>query len=93
MPKRKTKKSQPSETDATFLLKIFLYFLLGSLWVRFDVSGTSGLQTIGVPVGLIMGLYFAHHEHFQIDRKLEYVILLISALLSYIAPIGFVLII
>jgi len=97
MAKKKTKKSPRQivavEADSTFLLKIFLYFLLGSLWVRFDVSGGDTLQTVGIPVGLLLGLYFAHHEHFQIDRKIEYVVLLVAMILSYISPIGFVLVI
>ncbi len=92
MVKRKTKKAAV-ETDSIFLLKIFLYFLLGSLWVRFGGSDDQSLQTVGLPVGLLIGLYFAKHEHFQIDRKIEYVVLLLAMVLSYIAPVGFVLVI
>jgi len=92
MAKRKTTKSTTTETDSTFLLKILLYFLIGSLWVRFGVSSDS-LESIGIPAGLLIGLYFARHEHFRIDRKIEYVVILVAMILSYISPIGFVLII
>lgn len=46
---------------------------------------------ISLPVGFAIGVLLASHEHFQIDRKVEYAILLIATILSYIAPIGFVL--
>lgn len=95
--KRKTSKKTTQKTkieaDSTFVLKIFLYFLLGSLWVRFGGSDDSSLQSIGIPAGLLVGLYFAKHEHFQIDRKIEYVVLLLAMVLSYVAPVGFVLVI
>lgn len=90
---KKNKKTSKNEPDAVFLLKVFLYFLLGSLWIRFGMSDDDSLRTIGIPVGLLIGLYFAHHEQFQIDRKIEYVVLLGAMILSYIAPVGFVLVI
>jgi len=40
---------------------------------------------------LIFGILLATQDHFQIDRKIEFAILLVAAILSYIAPIGFVL--
>lgn len=92
MAKRKNTKTA-NESDSHFLLKVFLYFLLGSLWVRFDGSTDESLVTVGIPVGLMIGLYFARHEQFQIDRKIEYVVLLLAMVLSYIAPVGFVLVI
>jgi len=85
MAKNKTKKN-PYEPDSVFFLKIVLYFILGGIWVYFkDVS------IPGIPVGLVIGILFASHDHFQIDRKVEYAILLAAAVLSYVAPIGLVL--
>ncbi len=85
MAKKKTKKN-PYEPDSVFFLKIVLYFILGGIWVYFhDVS------VPGIPVGLVIGILFARHDHFQIDRKIEYAILLAAAVLSYVAPIGLVL--
>ena len=81
---------QQSEPDSVFVMKVILFFLLGSLWVRFEAS-IFGADSIALPVGLLIGLYFAHHDHFQIDKKIEYVVLLIATLLSFVAPIGFVL--
>lgn len=72
----------PNEADSTFFLKILLYFLLGAVWVS--------TPWLPIPVGLILGVVYAHHDHFQIDRKLEYVILLLAAIISFAAPIGLV---
>ncbi len=79
-----------AETDGAYFLKILMYFIIGSLWVRLS-SGHFAPGISSLPVGLIIGLLFAMHDHFQIDRKIEYVVLLAAALLSYLAPIGVVL--
>lgn len=43
-----------------------------------------------LPVGFIAGIMFARHEHFQIDRKIEYAVLLVAMVLSaYIPVVGF----
>jgi hypothetical protein len=88
MAKRKSKsKSKSEEADSSYFLKIVVYFLLGSLWVRFSY----GLDGFGLPIGLIVGILLAHHEHFQIDRKIEYALLLVAAVLSFFFPLGFIL--
>ncbi|MBI3984221.1 hypothetical protein HY346_02885 [Candidatus Microgenomates bacterium] len=83
MAKRKT------EPDSVYFLKIVMFFILGAIWLKaqkFDfIPGVNAL-----PVGLLIGLLFARHDHFMIDRKIEYVVLLAGAFLSYIAPIGVV---
>lgn len=82
---KKSLKEVP-EKDSIYFLKLVLYFILGCLWIR--IGGESGFS---IPVGLVLGILLASHEHFQIDRKVEYAILLIATVLSFIAPIGFVL--
>jgi len=67
-----------------FLLKIVLYLILGSLWLKLS----SGNNTMPIPVGLIVGILFAFHDHFQIDRKIEYAVLLVAMLIGYFAPFG-----
>ena len=89
MAKKIVKKRKPAtitEPDGVYFLKIVLYFLLGCLWVR--VGGDDG---VALPVGFAIGLVFAMHDHFQLDRKIEVVVLLVATVLSFIAPIGFVL--
>ncbi|HLZ14620.1 MAG TPA: hypothetical protein VKQ34_01365 [Candidatus Saccharimonadales bacterium] len=86
-PKKKIagKKSGAQELDGVYLLKLALYVILGSLWVKLS-HGNS--MNIPLPVGLFIGLLFASHEHFQLDRKIEYAILLVAMLVGYFAPYG-----
>ena len=82
-----TAKRQKPEKDSVYFLKILLFFLLGSFWLR--ISQDDGTYLM-LPIGLVMGLVFATHDHFQIDRKIEYAILLIAAALSaYVPIVGF----
>ena len=87
--KRNVKKSK--ETDSAYLLKIVLYFILGTFWVRLLDISIGSFHDISVPVGLIVGLVFASHEHFQIDRKIEYAVLFAATVLSFYLPVGFTL--
>lgn len=86
-PKTKSSAKAVSTTtfDGVYLFKMVLYLLLGSIWVK--VSAGADL-TVPIPVGLIIGLIFTTHEHFQIDRKIEYAIMLVAMLFGYFAPYG-----
>lgn len=80
MPK-KTKTS----SDSAYFLKLIVFVILGSLWVK----ATDGQSwQIPIPVGFIIGLLLASHEHFRIDRKIEYAVLLISMFVGFWLPIG-----
>lgn len=70
------KKHKPEESSSVYFLKILLYFVLGTIWIK--INGRPLL-----PIGLIMGLIFSSHEHFQIDRKVEYGILLVASVLAF----------
>ena len=86
-------KSSAVETDSAYFLKLVLYVILGSFWLKFDqpvaLSETFALN--GLPVGLFVGLFFAAHDQFQVDRKIEYAILLVTAVVSLFLPIGIIL--
>jgi len=81
-----TQRNFKTEKDAVYFLKLVLFFILGCVWVRLGAE-----DGVPIPVGLIFGILLATQDHFQIDRKIEFAILLVAAILSYIAPIGFVL--
>jgi hypothetical protein len=83
MAKAKTKKPS-KEIDSTYFLKLVLYLIVGSLWVRIDRSGS----VIPLPVGLVIGLIFASHEHFRLDRKIEYAVLLMAMFVGLWLPLG-----
>jgi hypothetical protein len=70
-------KSAQTEYDSVYFLKILLYLVLASTWVSFD-----GHKYL--PLGLLVGLIIIQRERFQIDRKIEYAILLIGAVLGLV---------
>ena len=89
MARTKTKrraKATLSELDGVYILKIVLYLIIGSQWVRLtDISLT---KQIPLPYGLVIGILFAMHDHFQIDRKIEFAILLIACFVGYWSQSG-----
>lgn len=80
------------ESDSTFLLKLVLVLLLGTFWLKFSQPLTVGDFVLsGIPLGLIVGvLIVGKFEHFQFDRKIWYVVLLVTTLISYFVPAGIV---
>jgi hypothetical protein len=88
MPKSKkqnfTRKRPAAESDGSYFLKLVLYVIVGSQWVWLATDETQ----IPLPIGFVVGLLFASHDHFQIDRKIEYAILLIAALVAFWTGIG-----
>lgn len=94
MVKKQTrnKKTQPVETDSVYFLKLILYMLLGATWIKFATPLSLGpFQLNGLPIGMLFGIMFAAHDHFAIDRKIEYAILIIMMVLTYFLPAGIVL--
>jgi|JI10StandDraft_1071094.scaffolds.fasta_scaffold23416_3 hypothetical protein len=90
--KQKRTAKQPLERDSTYFLKIVLYIILGSLWIKFASPIYIGNVFVGgFPLGLVMGLLFASHDHFQVDRKIEYALLIIVTIMTYFLPAGIVL--
>lgn len=83
---RTSKKQENQELDGVFILKIVLFVILGSIWVKFTKEGSS--LTFPIPVGLLIGLLFTTHEYFRVDRKIEYAVLACAALFGYLAPYG-----
>ena len=84
---KKTKtiaKTVPQEADGIYILKLVLYLIIGAQWLRI----TKGSMTIPIPIGLLVGLLFARTDRFQIDRKIEYAILLLSMFVGFWLPLG-----
>lgn len=79
---------QKPEMDRVYLLKLILYLIVGAQWFKIQ---TKGNVQIPIPIGALIGLIFASHEHFQIDRKVEYAILIIAMFIGFWVPLGAVL--
>lgn len=85
-PKAKT------QADSTYFLKLVLYVVVATLWLKFATPFTIGPVLInGLPLGLAVGLIFASHDHFKIDRKIEYAVLVVMTIVTYFLPAGVVL--
>jgi hypothetical protein len=83
--KTKVQVTRRQSGDGAYLLKMVMYLIVGCQWLWFQPS--SG-QQVPLPIGLLIGLLFAMHEHFQIDRKIEYAVLLVATLAGFVAQIG-----
>ncbi len=75
MSKAIAKKRTAKETDSVYFLKLLVFFVLGSIWVKYH-------GIVIFPIGLVIGLALTAHDHFAIDRKVEYAVLLVSSLLT-----------
>jgi hypothetical protein len=81
-------KNKKQELDSVYVLKIVLYLIIGSQWLKIEMR--SGTQ-IPIPLGALIGLLFAAHEHFILDRKVEYAVLLVAMFVGFWVPVGLVL--
>ena len=78
-------KTAAKETDGAFFLKLVLYLVISSLWLRLETADGS---MVPLPVGALLAVFFALHDHFQIDRKIEMAIILVAMFISFWLPIG-----
>lgn len=89
MPKKNIKKRHyiTQENGSEYFLKLVVYLIIGSLWLRIEQLPTF---SIPIPLGLILGLVLTTHETFQIDKKIEYAMLLIVSFVAFWLPLGIV---
>jgi hypothetical protein len=71
------KKSSAKETDSVYFLKMLIYFVLGTIWVKHN-------GYVILPVGAILGVVLAQKDHFATDRRHEYPMLIVSAVIGLI---------
>jgi len=81
-----TSRSKSQELDNVYFLKLVLYLIVGSQWIRF--VSPDGTMVVPLPIGLIIGLLFATHEHFKIDRKIEFSVLLVAMFVGFWTQVG-----
>jgi len=84
MVKKKIKQKK-AETDSTYFLKLAMYLIVGSQWLRIESLPD---WSVPIPLGLAIGLFFASHDHFRIDRKIEFALLLIASFVAFWLPMG-----
>lgn len=84
--KSRSKNKSAADVDGVYFLKIVLYLIVGMQWLWFE--NANGSSRIPIPIGLIVGYLFALHEHFRIDRKIEYAVLLVAMFIGFWAQAG-----
>lgn len=80
------------ESDSTYLLKLVVFILLGTLWLKFQAPLVwHGFPINGVPAGLLVGLLLVREfEKHQSDRKIWYACLIVVTIICYFVPAGIV---
>jgi hypothetical protein len=80
------------ETDSTYFLKLVVFVLLGTFWLKFQQPVIwLGVPFSGIPAGLLVGILLVNKfEKYQSDRKIWYAILIVVAILCYFVPAGIV---
>ena len=81
-------KNQKQELDSVYILKLVLYLIIGAQWLKIETK--TGTQ-IPIPVGALIALLFAAHDHFLLDRKIEYAVILVAMFIGFWVPVGLVL--
>lgn len=80
------------ETDSTYFLKLVIFLLLGTLWLKFATPiEVFGLPVNALPLGVVLGLLLVHVvEKYQFNRKIWYAVLLLVGVVSYFVPAGII---
>lgn len=80
------------EADSTYFLKLVMFFLLGTFWLKFaDPFEIGGFVLNALPVGLLLGLILVKPvEKYQFNRKIWYAVLLLVGIVTYFDPSGIV---
>ena len=87
--KKRKQKAATKEPDSVYVLKLILLLFLGSLWLRITVNGEPWI--LPIPIGFLLGLLLVSRDHFQVDRKIEYALLVATMFVSYFLPFSIVL--
>ena len=75
-----------THSDGPYLIKLTFYALVGLFWVKLSLN--AGAVRVPIPLGFAIGIFFTTRERFQIDRKIEYAVLLAALLVGFVAPFG-----
>lgn len=80
------------ESDSTYFLKLVIFVLLGTFWIKLGEPISLGIIPVAaIPVGLLLGLVLVRQfEKHQSDRKIWYAILLIVTIISNFTASGIV---
>ena len=85
MAQKKNKLATKKSGDDAYLLKLVMYLIIASQWLRI----TKGIDwQLPLPYGAIIALLFARHEHFKTDRKIEFAVIIVAMFVGFWVPVG-----
>lgn len=70
-----THKGKKTESDDWYFLKILCYFVLGTVWLKYN-------GYVVFPIGAVLAAAIVNKDHFSVDRKIEYAVLLVAAVIG-----------
>ena len=85
MASKKQAKQSNRNLDYIFIFKIALYLVLSTQWLYIERASSFNIP---IPVGALIALFLSFRDHFQIDRKIEYVVILLAMFVGFWLPIG-----
>ena len=83
--KKTALRKNTNESDGAYFLKLVLFLIISSLWLRIEFSDGTLLP---LPLGAAIAVIYAMHDHFQIDKKIELALILVGMFISFWLPIG-----
>ena len=85
-PKNSKKNIQKRKSKSEdYFYKMVIFLILGCFWIK--LTFFAGL-VVPIPIGLLFGLFLVKTGRLQIDKKIEYAVLLSAMLVGFWAPIG-----
>jgi len=87
MATKKQSQKRKNTLDLSFILKIAVYLVLSTQWLYFE--RINAIFTIPIPIGALIALALSSRDRFKIDRKIEYVVILLAMFVGFWLPIGF----
>jgi hypothetical protein len=80
------------ESDSTYFLKLVVFALLGTLWLKFGQSVSwMTIPINAIPLGLFIGIILIWKlESHQSDRKIWYAVLFFMTLICNFVPAGII---
>ena len=76
------------ESDSTYLLKLVLFTLIATIWVKFGQPiQLGGIVIRAIPIGLLVGLLLVRMvETHQLDRKILYAAIMAIGIVTAFLP-------
>lgn len=76
------------QSDTTYFLKLIVYFICGTVWVRLLGINVGPFQHLSLPLGLIIGIAISTYECSHVDKRIELAVLLAATFISFYLPVG-----